>query len=157
MAKRITDHAALAKRSAATAVKAGEAMSHAAEVIAARSNLWASPGLASSTEMNLMVSEKVAAFSEAGAALSKGATDMAGHSAAYIQAEAAAAQRGAAQLAACRTPMELFALQGRLFTDFMTRSMALGLHLNTAATKAGEDALHPIHKTVAANQKRLKK
>ncbi|OYX35112.1 MAG: hypothetical protein B7Y99_04470 [Caulobacterales bacterium 32-69-10] len=157
MKKRAATHAALAHRSAATAIKAGKAMSAAAEVIAARANLCASPTGVSGVEMNLMVSEKVAAFSEAGAALSRGASDMAGHGASYVQAEAAAAQRGAAQLAACRTPMELFALQSRLFTDFVARGMAYGLDLNTAATKTGEDALHPIHKVVAANAKRLKK
>ncbi len=152
MPKRIAAHAALAKRSAATAIKAGQAMSAAGDVIAARTSTPAS-----NAELNLMVSEKVAAFSEAGAALGKGATDMATHGAAYLQAEAVAASRGAAQLAACRTPMELFALQSRLFTDFVSRGMTYGLDLNTAATKTGEDALHPIHKVVAANQKRLKK
>jgi hypothetical protein len=146
------DHAALAQRSAVTAVKAGQAMSAAAEVIAARTSLGANPA-----EMNLMVTEKVAAFSEAGAAMAKGATAMANHGAAYAHAEAAAASRGAAALAACRNPLELFALQSRLFTDFVARGMALGLNLNTAATKTGEDALRPIHKTVSANQKRLKK
>lgn len=152
-----SSHIALAQCSAVTARKAGEAMSHAAEVITARTNLCANPTLEAGLEMNLMVTEKVAAFSEAGAALAEGAATIAGRSAAYAQAEAAAASRGAAELAACRTPLELFALQGRLFTDFVARGMAFGLHLNTAATKAGEDALHPIHKAVAANAKRLKK
>jgi hypothetical protein len=82
---------------------------------------------------------------------------MASRRAAYAGAEAAAAGRGVAALAGCRTPMELFALQGRLMTAFVARGMAFGLSMNTMATKTGEDALHPIHKTVSANHKRLKK
>jgi hypothetical protein len=154
-------HAQLALRSAVTARKAGEAMNSAAAVIAARTEMaalaCATPSVETGLEMNLMVTEKVAAFSEAGAALAKGAGDMAGRTAAYASEEAAAAARNAAALAACRSPMEMFALQGRLMSEFVTRGMAYSLSLNTLATRTGEKALHPVHKAVSANHKRLKK
>ena len=64
------DHAKLALRSAATARKAGEAINSAAAVIAARTEMACTQTpLETGLEVNLMVSEKVAAFSEAGAAL----------------------------------------------------------------------------------------
>lgn len=152
-----TDHAGLALRSAATARKAGETMNGAAEVIAARTNLACTQTpMQTGLEVNLMLSEKLSAFSEAGAVIAQGAGEMAGHGAAYAGEEAAAAGRAAAAMAACRNPMEMFALQGRLMSEFVTRGMAFGHSLNTVATQTGEDALHPIHKTVAANQKRLK-
>jgi len=136
MKKRV-DHFDLAQRSAATARKAGEAMESAGHVIAARTEMaalaYANPSVATGIEMNLMVSEKVVALSEAGATL-------------YALA-----------LTTCRSPIELFALQGRLMSEFVTRGMAFGLGLNTLATRTGEQVMDPIHKTVTANHKRLKK
>ncbi|HTI67432.1 MAG TPA: phasin family protein [Caulobacteraceae bacterium] len=160
MKKRV-DHFDLAQRSAATARKAGEAMESAGHVIAARTEMaalaYANPSVATGIEMNLMVSEKVVALSEAGATLAQGAGDMAGHGVQYATEEVSAAGRYALALTTCRSPIELFALQGRLMSEFVTRGMAFGLGLNTLATRTGEQVMDPIHKTVTANHKRLKK
>lgn len=147
-------------RSAATAMKAQEALGAAAGVIAARAEMtalaYANPSAEAGVELGLMVTEKVAAFSESAAAVAAGAADFAGRGARYAADEAAAGARGMAQLADCRTPAELLSLQGRLVADFWGRSLAYGLGLNVAAARAGERALAPVHRTVTANHRRLK-
>jgi hypothetical protein len=140
-------------------MKAGEAVGAAAAVIAARAELaalhYAQPTVESGIEMGLMVTEKVDAFSQAGAAVAAGAADMAGRSARFAGQEAAEAGKAFAQLAACRTPAELFAAQTELWTGFLGRSYAFGMGLNTVAARTGEKALAPVHKAVTANERRL--
>ena len=153
---RPTRSAAVARRSAATATRAHETLAAAASVIAARSEMAATGHAGSDAEMELMVSEKVAAFSEAGAAMAAGAADLAGRSAAYAAREAQAASSGMARMAAVRSPLELFSLQSRLITDFLGRTLAFGMGLNSLAARTGERALEPVHRTVTANDKRLK-
>jgi hypothetical protein len=153
--------AGLALDAARSARQAGETMTAAAAVIAARAEMaalaCANPSIETGVEMNLMVSEKVVALSEAGATLARGATDMAGHGARYATEELSAAGRNALALAACRGPIEMFALQGRLMSEFVTRGMAFGLGLNALASDTGDKVMGPIHEAVAANAKRLKK
>ena len=145
-------------RTASTARKTQETLNAAANVIAARTAPdRMTPTIENGVEFNLMVSEKVAAFSEAGAAVAAGAQAMAGQGARYAVDEAAAASRGMAQLSACTTPAELMMVQGRLMADFFSRSLAFGMGLNTLAVRTGDKALAPVHKTVTANDKRLKK
>ena len=151
--------ASVARRSTATARKAHETFEAAASVIAARTGAKAMASYTSDggAEIGLMVSEKVAAFSEAGAAVAAGAADIAGHGAAYAGKEAEAAHQAMAKLAACRTPVQLMSLQGQLMADFLGRSLNYGLGVNALIARTGEDALHPIHRTVTANDRRLKK
>jgi hypothetical protein len=145
-----------ARRSANTAQMAQETMGAAASVIAARTMDMANPTADTAAEMNLMVSEKIAAFTEAGAAMTAGATTMANQGARYAADEATAANRGFSQLAACRTPLEMLMVQGRLVSDFFGRSVAYGMGLNALVARTGDKALAPVHKTVTANHKRLK-
>ena len=145
-------------RTASTVRKTQETLDAAANVIAARTAPGRmTPTLENGVEFNLMVSEKVAAFSEAGAAVAAGAQAMAGQSARYAADEAAAAGRGFAQLSACKTPAEMMMVQGRLMADFFTRGMAYSMGLNTLVARTGDKALAPVHKTVTANDRRLKK
>jgi hypothetical protein len=153
------DPARVALRSAATAMKAHEAFGAAASVIAARSGMTGltyANAADATEELGLMVTEKVAAFSEAGAAVSAGASEAASRHARFATDEAVAAGRSMTQLAACRSPMEVLQLQTRLATEFWSRSMAYGMGLNALACRTGERALHPVHKAVVANDKRLK-
>jgi hypothetical protein len=148
-------------RNANTAMKAGEAMGAAASVIAARAELaalhYAQPTLESGVEMDLMLSEKVDAFTQAGAAVADGAADMAGRNARFAVKETAEASKAFFQFAACRTPAELMAVQARMLTGFFGRSYAHGLGLNSVAAKTGEKALAPVHKAVTENKTRLGK
>jgi hypothetical protein len=156
----VSKSSATARRSANTAFKAHETMGAAAEVIAARTEMAAlamtNPSVETTAEMNLMVAEKVAAFSEAGAAMTVGATAMAGKGARYAADEVAAAGVGMAQLTACRSPLELMMVQSRLATDFFNRSMAYGIGMNALVARTGDKALAPVHKAVTANSRRLK-
>ncbi|HTK35211.1 MAG TPA: phasin family protein [Caulobacteraceae bacterium] len=131
-------------------------MGAAASVIAARTMSMANPTAETAAEMNLMISEKVAAFSEAGAAMTAGASTMASQGARYAAGEAAAASRGMAQLATCRTPFEVMMVQGRLVADFFGRGFAYGMGLNALVARTGDKTLAPVHKTVTANDRRLK-
>jgi hypothetical protein len=145
-------------RTASTARKTQETLDAAANVIAARmSPAMMTPTVANGIEFNLMVSEKVAAFSEAGAAVAAGAQAMAGQSARYAVDEAAAAGQGMVRLTACKTPAEMMMVQGKLMADFFSRGLAYGMGLNTLVARTGDKALSPVHKTVTDNHKRLNK
>ena len=158
--KRLTRSAAVARRTATTATRAHETMTAAASVIAARSEMaalsYTNPSAETDAEMGLMVSEKVAAFSEAGAAMAVGAADLANRSAVYATREAAAASSGLAQLARARSPLEFLNVQSRLVADFFGRGLAYGLGLNAIAARTGDRALAPVHRAVTANDRRLK-
>lgn len=153
--------AVVALRSAASAVKAGETLGAAAAVIAARTEMaalaLANPSAENDAEMSRMVSEKLTAFGQSGAALARSAQVLAGHGARYAADEAAAAGRGLADLAACRNPVELMQTHGRLMTDFFARAVAHSLDVGAVAHRAGERALAPVHRTVADNARRLRK
>jgi hypothetical protein len=153
--------AADAKRSAVAAFKVHEALGAAANVIAARTELAAlavaNPTAEAGRELNLMVTEKVAAFSKAGAEVVAGAQAMAGHGARYAADEATAAGKGLARLSACRSPAEMALVQGELMADFVSRSLSFGFGLNSLAVRTGSRALSPVHKAVTANERRLNK
>jgi hypothetical protein len=153
--------ASAALRSAATALKTQEALGAAASVIAARTEMaalaLANPTAEAGAELQLMVTEKVAAFSEAGAAMAAGAQAMVDRGARFAADEAAAAGRSVAQLSACSTPLEAMTVQSRLMVDFFDRSLAYGLGLNTLMARTGDRVLAPVHKAVTANDRRLKK
>lgn len=148
-------------RNAATAMKASEAVGAAASVIAARAELaalhCAQPTVETGVEMGLMVTEKLGAFSEAGAAVAAGAADIAGRGARFAAQEAAEAGKAWMQLAACKTPVELMTVQTQLLTGFLGRSYAYSLGVNASAARTGEKAIAPVHKAVTANEKRLGK
>jgi hypothetical protein len=148
-----------ALRGAATAFKAGEAVSAAAAVIAARTELAAlhaaRPTVESTLEMGLMVTEKMEAFGQSGAAVASGAADIAGRGARYVAKEAHEAGKALTQLAACRTPAEFFAVQARMMTGLLGRAYAHGVSVHSVASRTGEKALAPVHKAVTANKRRL--
>jgi hypothetical protein len=148
-----------ALRGAATAFKAGEAVSAAAAVIAARTELAAlhatRPTVESAAEMGLMVTEKMQAFGQSGVAVASGAADLAGRGARYVAQEAQEAGKALTQFSACRTPAEFFAVQARLMTGLLGRAYAHGVSVHSVATRTGEKALAPVHKAVTANKRRL--
>jgi hypothetical protein len=84
-----------AQRSAATAMKAHEAIGAAVAVIAARTEMamlaCAQPSAQASAEMALMLPEKMDAFAQSGEAMAAGAAEMAGQGALYASNEVAAA------------------------------------------------------------------
>jgi len=153
--------ATTALRAAATTLKAQEALAASASVIAARAEMaalaLAAPSAEANAEMGLMVTEKLTAFSEAGAATAAGAADLAAQSLRYATEEASAAADAMAKLSRCRTPLDLFDLQTRMAAGFFGRSLAFGLSAGASAARTGGKALAPIHRTVTANHKRLKR
>ena len=155
-----TDPMKTALRGAANAARAQETATAAGGVIAKRTSMAAeamfSPSASTDAEMSRMVSEKTAAFSAAGAAIAKGSAAAAQSSTRYAMDEAAHAAGAMGKLSACRTPMDLFNLQTRLTLDLFSRGMTQSLSLGAQATRMGEKALGPVHRTVMANARRLK-
>ena len=160
MTKKRSNPARDALRSAGTAIRAGQAMNAAAGVIAARTEMAAldpaNPSAATQVEMGRMVSEKVEAFSKAGAATAEGAAEIARQTSRYAADEADKAGKGLEKLARCKTPAEVAQVQTRLATDFFSRSLSFGMAMNALMVRTGENALRPVHRAVTRNHKRLR-
>lgn len=134
-------------------------MEAAGAVIVARTNMafeaCSKPSFETTAEMGLMVTEKMAALSESGRAISVGASELAGQGAAYASGEFAAAGKGWMDLAACKSPFELMQVQNRLMTGFLDRAYRYAVGAGETAAKTGEVAIRPVHTTVTANRARL--
>lgn len=154
------DPLATALRAAATLMKGHDAAHAACGVIGVRTGMAAealfAPTAANNAEMSLMVTEKTAAFARAGAAMAKGAARASRDASRFVTDEAAHAGKALSRLAACRNPGELLAMQGRLAWDMWARGLAHGISAGATATRTGQAALHPVHRTVTANARRLK-
>jgi hypothetical protein len=142
------------------ALRAQEAASAAASVIAARMEMGraalAAPTPEAMGEATAMVTEKMLAFSEAGAAVAGRSGEIAARQMRYAMDETEHAGAAVARLAGCRTPMDLAVAQSQLALDFFTRGFAHGMSMGAMALRTGEAGLRPIHRTVTANARRLK-
>jgi hypothetical protein len=142
------------------AFRAQEAATAAASVIAARMEMacaaLSTPNVEAMGEATAMVTEKMLAFSEAGAAVSGRSGQMAARQVHYAMDETERAGAAVAKLATCKTPMDLAMTQSQLTLDFFTRSFAHGMSMGAMALRTGEAGLRPIHRTVTANARRLK-
>jgi len=142
------------------AARAHDAATAAASVIAARMEMgrvaMGAPSLEAANEAAAMITEKVAAFSQAGAAMAGSAGELAARQMRYAMDETARGGAAVAKLAACKTPMDLAMAQSQIAMDFFTRGFTHSVSLGALAMRAGDAGLRPIHKAVTANAKRLK-
>jgi hypothetical protein len=160
MTRRRIPPANAAAKAVRHALRTHETASAAASVIAARMEMGraalAAPNIEAIGEATAMVTEKVLAFSEAGAAMAGRSGEMAARQMRYAMDETERAGAAVARLAKCKTPMDLAMAQSELAFDFLTRGFAHGMSLGAMALRTGEAGLKPIHRTVTANARRLK-
>lgn len=142
-----------------TAMTAQELMTASATVIMRRSAIGAAalerPSAAAFTEGNTMVTEKLSALAESGAATAKSGTDAAMATVGYVVQEAAALGTAAGRLAACATPEAMIAAQEHLLSGFFSRLVTHNLEMGNLLLRAGSAALTPFHTAARANARRL--
>lgn len=129
-----------------TAARMERTASDSRAVIASRSatmgDAMRSPLTADTAELSRMVPEKIAAFSAAGTAMASAWWKM--------QADCIAEGQHFATMMLRPRPPSFAEL-----ADLSTRSTALGLRMFEASSRLGRDTLAPVHKSAAANAKRL--
>ena len=142
------------------AARAHETATAAASVIAARMEMgriaFGNPSIAANGEAAAMMTEKLAAFSEAGAAMAGSSGELAARQMRYAMDETTRGGAAMAKIAACKTPMDLALVQTQLAMDFFNRGVTHTVSLGALAMRVGDAGLRPIHRTVTANAKRLK-
>lgn len=146
---------------AGAAALAGQEMLEASHAVIARrleiaQGMMTRPSAAGLIEMGLMGSEKVEAFSSAGASLAAAASEIAGKAARVTQREAEAFQQAGARALAAETPAALAAVQAGYLTGLWSRAWSDALALGAASVTAQAEALKPIRDAAVANAQRLK-
>lgn len=150
-------------RTAASAAKAtllhGELASAAGRVIAKRATLGAAalldPSNADHAEFLRVVPEKAAAFSASGMALYRWATELASQMAWTTSAEAVSATRASTELALCRSPAAVIAVQTRFAVRWFERALSQSLAVSALVMRSQGAILAPLHRAATANARRL--
>lgn len=102
-------------------------------------------------EFSLMTSEKVSAFTDAGAVMMD---EMQGLNSAvmkFVTEQAADTTQAVIDLGSAQTPMAMFEVQQRFLMDSWTR----GLKLATLGSGLSAQVLAPVHSAATANARRL--
>jgi hypothetical protein len=138
----------------------GEMSVAAGEVIAHRMALGAQamidPAGADHAEFSTMITEKVAAFAQAGAASLAHSGRAASRVLDYAAAEMAATTRAAAAISRASSPAALAFAGTHIMMDWFTRAMAQSMDVARMAGQMQSAALAPIHRTATRNARRLK-
>jgi hypothetical protein len=151
----------LARSSAVNARKTGELAMASGEVIARRVAMGADalgrPSVAAVGEAVEMISEKGIAMTRSGMAAAQSMGELTSRCATLALEETAILGRTMAEVARCRTPMELAWVQGQHAYGAFGRLMSQGLTLATLAAAANGATLAPFHTAATANARRLRK
>lgn len=141
------------------AMTAQELMTASATVIMRRSVIGAAalerPSAAAFNEGNTMVTEKLTALAECGAATAKSGTDAALAAVGYAVQEVAALGTAAGRLATCATPQAMIEVQEHVLGGFFDRLLTHHLEMGNLMMQAGSAALTPFHTAARANARRL--
>ena len=146
---------------ASTSLKGGELAVASGRVIAERAALgvaaFIDPSTADHIEFSRMVPEKMEAFLAASAALQRRSGQFVAEMVRLAGSESALALSAAGQLALCRSPADLLALQNRLALAWFGRAVSQSLALGALAAGAGGAALAPVHRAATGNARRLRR
>jgi hypothetical protein len=107
------------------------------------------------SEVAVMVPEKVAAFTEAGAALMQSSAAMSNTVGRYAMGEAAAGAETAMRLAQCRDPGSLMLEQAQSMTAAWGRWMSFMVQMGAGVAAGTGAAMRPVHQATSRNAKRL--
>jgi hypothetical protein len=141
--------------------RAGELGVNAGEVIAKRLALGAQaladPAGADHAEFSRMVTEKMTAFSQAGAASLAHSGKAASLAMNYVAGEIAASTRAAAAISrAADNPASLAVAGAGIMMDWFGRAFEQSLAVAGLAGQMQSAAMKPIHRTAKRNARRLK-
>jgi hypothetical protein len=113
------------------------------------------PSQADHAEFGRMVPEKMEAFAAAGLILLEKSGDASQQMSRLATDAIASTTRAGLEMADCATPMALAEAQGRFAMACFDQAASAFIRMGMLALGAQEAAMAPIHKTVAANTKRL--
>jgi hypothetical protein len=146
---------------ASTTLKGGELAIASGRVIAERAALGVAalvdPGTADHAEFARMGPEKMKAFASAGSVLQRRSGAFVEEMARFAGVEAALALRAAGELALCRSPVDVLALNNRLALAWFGRAVSHAVALGALTVAAGGAALVPVHRAATGNARRLQK
>jgi hypothetical protein len=141
-----------------TALKTAELAHAAGTVIAERNALglraFATP-VEATTELSLLVPEKLQALSAVGAAIGEHTAEMGHRMMRMASDELSIAARTASQFWLCRTPVDYFTMQNRLVMDWFGRAFSHSMSMGTMITRSHAAVLSPVHQAATNNARRL--
>jgi hypothetical protein len=149
----------IATSAAKTTRQRGELARAAGRVVAKRSTLGAAallhPSNADHAEFSRLVPEKAAAFSASGMALYRWAAEVAVQMARTTSDEVASVTRASTELALCRSPTAVVAVQTRFAVGWFERALSQSLAASALAMRSQGAMLAPLHRAATANARRL--
>jgi hypothetical protein len=108
-------------------------------------------------EFSLMTSEKVAAFSDAGAVMMDEMQDLNREVMKYVAQQAVGAAHAVFELHSAETPAAMFEAQQRFWMESWARGSAHAFKLAALSSGVSAQVLAPVHSAATANARRLSK
>jgi hypothetical protein len=128
-------------------------------VIAKRTALGAAamsnPAATDVVEFSKLVPEKAKAATAATNIFLRRSLTMGGHVARITAEEIGFANRAAGELAACRSPQAILAVQSGFALAWMGRAVSYSLSAADFLVRSGSAVLHPYHRAATGNARRL--
>jgi hypothetical protein len=144
-----------ATRMGTNAVRSAELVSASGNVIATRLAGLYGPPSASQAELARMIPEKVTAVTAATMALASRSSGMMQQFARFAADEATIATQSAADLAQCRTPYEMLAVQSLWTAGWLARAMTQSIAVGASIVHCQGAMLTPFHRAATGNATRL--
>lgn len=147
-------------RAGAIAARKGADLAQAAgHVVAKRASLallaMADPAQADHAEFARILPEKAAAFSAAATALMRGSETLVRQAAEFASSEMVAATKTGGELALCRTPTAVAAVQGRHATAWFFRALSQSIAVGALAMQTYGAVMAPVQRVAVGNARRL--
>lgn len=108
-------------------------------------------------EFSLMTSEKVAAFSDAGAVMMGEMQDLNREVMKFVTQQTVGTAQAVFELGSAQSPTAMFEVQQRFFMDSWARGSAHAFKLAALGSGVSAQVLAPVHSAATANAKRLTK
>ena len=108
-------------------------------------------------EFSLMTSEKVSAFSDAGAVMMDELHDLNREVMKFVAQQAAGTAQAVFELQSAQTPSAMFEVQQRFLMESWARGSAHAFKLAALGSGVSAQVLAPVHSAATANAKRLAK
>jgi hypothetical protein len=147
-------------RAASRAALKGSALAQAtSHVVAKRTALQLSAIVnapaADHVEFGRIVPEKIAAFRASAITLMRCSREITQQATRFVTSEMANATAAAADLARCRTPAAIVAVQSRFATGWFFRALSQSIAVGALAMRSYGDVMAPVHQVAVRNSRRL--
>ena len=147
-------------RAASRAALKGSALAQATSHVVAKQALFqlsaiVNPPAADHVEFGRIVPQKIAAFRASAITLMRCSQEIAQQATRFATSEMANATAAAADLARCRTPAAIVAVQSRFATGWFFRALSQSIAVGALAMRSYGDVMAPVHQVAVRNSRRL--